>query len=45
MEYDWSVRSMGKVIDMLEKVLVCIVDNGARILDEELMMRIFRDLY
>ena len=40
MEYDWSVRSMGKVIDMLEMILVSIVDNGASIVNEELMMGI-----
>ena len=36
---------MERIIDLLEKVLVCIADNGTHILDKELIMRIFSDLY
>ena len=43
--YDWSVRSMGKCIDLLEKALELITDNGSYILDEYFMMGIFNTLH
>ena len=41
MRYDWSVRSMGKCIDILEKALEKICEDGAYILDVAFMMGIF----
>ena len=36
---------MGRIIDLLEKILECITDNGVHILDEDYMMEIFSDLH
>ena len=41
-ELNWSVRSMGRVIDTLEVAMESIVrSNGALVLDEDFMMSIF----
>ena len=36
---------MGRIMDILEKVLECIADDGAHILDEDFMMEIFSNIY
>ena len=41
MRYDWSVRSMGICIDILEKAIEKICEDGAYILDDAFMMGIF----
>ena len=43
-EYNWSVYSMGRVIDLLEKAMESIENNGQLILDETFMMNIFNEL-
>ena len=43
-EFDWSVRSMGKIVDILDIVLVQIVNDGSKIMDEEFMMGFFADI-
>ena len=43
-EYKWSVYSMGRVIDLLEKAMKSIENNGQLILDETFMMNIFNEL-
>ena len=42
--YNWSVRSMGRVVDLLETALESIENNGNLILDEAFMMGIFDEL-
>ena len=44
-EFDWSIRSMGRVVDLLEESLVVLENKGQLITDERFMMGIFRKLY
>ena len=39
--FDWSARSMGRVVDKLETLLPQVVGDGALFLDEGFMMSIF----
>ena len=41
---DWSIRSMGKVIDLLEKAMIKISNDGSIMLCEAHMMSIFQPL-
>ena len=43
-DYDWSVRSMGQMIDLLEKALEEIEKDGTLIVNESFMMVIFNEL-
>ena len=42
--YDWSARSMGKAIDALHDVLVELVEDGSKFLDEDFMNNIFSEI-
>ena len=39
--FDFGVLDMGKVIDLLEKAMVAVVEDGKLLLDEDFMMNIF----
>ena len=41
---DWSIRLMGKVIDLLEEAMITISNDGSRMLSNEFMMSIFQSL-
>ena len=43
-EHCWSVTSMGKAIDTLESNLMMITQDNNKILNEQFMMDIFKDL-
>ena len=43
-QYDWSVRSMGRMVDLLQKALVEVAADGQKMLDESFMMGIFDEL-
>jgi hypothetical protein len=43
-EYNWSVRSMGRAIDILHDALIKIQDRGDLILKEDFMLNIFGEL-
>ena len=43
-EFDWSARSNGRAIDLLERSLEAIVADPSKILDEEFMYGIFWEL-
>ena len=43
-EYNWSVRSMGYVLDLLENALKRMIDNYNKILDDNFMMSIFDEI-
>ena len=43
--YDWSVRSMGLMVDILERSLIILENNGKYIINEDFMMSIFQELY
>lgn len=43
--HDWSVRSMRKVVDILEKSLDKVQSDGSYIINEEFMMGCFSELY
>ena len=43
-DYNWSVRSMGKIVDMLDISLEEIVEDGSKIIDEEFMMGLFDEI-
>ena len=38
---NWSIRSMGIAIDLLEEALISIADDGNKMLEDEFMMSIF----
>lgn len=40
-EHGWSVRSMGRALDALEKAMLVLEERGECVLDEEFMMGIF----
>ena len=40
-KYDWSVRVMGKIVDILDVVLEEIEKDGSKIMDEQFMMGLF----
>ena len=42
--YDWYVRSMGQMVDFLEKALELVQEDGMLILNENFMMGIFDKL-
>ena len=42
--YDWSVLSMSRAIDCVERALIQIEEDGSKLLDEDFMMNIFADL-
>ena len=44
-KYSWSIQSMGRVVDILEKSLEKISKKGALILDEKFMMEVFLPLH
>ena len=41
---DWSIRLMGKVIDLLEEAIITISNDGSRMLCDVFMMSIFQPL-
>ena len=43
--HNWSVRSMGIMVDILEQSLMTLENNGEYILDEVFMMGILQELY
>ncbi len=44
-EYGWGERSMGKVITLLHDTFVEVQGNGALLLEENFIMKIFSLLY
>ena len=43
-KYDWSVRSMGKIVDILEESLEELKEDGSKIMNEKFMMGFFDDI-
>ena len=43
-KYDWSVRSMRKIVDILEESLEELKEDGSKIMNEKFMMGFFDDI-